>query len=137
MTDHVLIYDGACSMCMRWMGRVRVWDREGRIEMLPLQDPSVASRFPMLDPDELMEAMHLIEPSGQITAGAEAAERLLRILPLGGLLGVLFHLPFARPIADRVYRRIAASRSRGGCGEHCSFEQQDVPVDAGSAPERG
>ncbi len=137
MTDHVLIYDGGCSMCMRWMGRVRLWDRDGRIEMLPLQDPSIDSRFSQLDRSALMEAMHLVEPDGRVSAGAEAAERLLRVLPLGGVLGALFHLPFARPIADRVYRRIAARRKRGGCGEHCSFEQEGVPMDAGSARRGG
>ena len=122
MPDHVLIYDGDCAMCTRWMERVRRWDRDGRIEALPLQSPVVAARFPQLTHDALMEAMHFVEPDGRVSAGAQAAERMLRILPLGGGLGWLFHLPGARRIADRVYRTVAANRARLGCGDHCSLD---------------
>ena len=121
MTDHVLIYDGDCQMCTRWMQRVRRWDRAGRIETLPLQAPQVAERFPDLEPARLLEAMHFVEPDGRVTAGAEAAERMLGILPMGWGLGWVFHLPFARRVADRVYRTVAANRSRLGCGDHCSI----------------
>ena len=121
MPDHVLIYDGDCAMCARWMVRVRDWDRAGRIETLPLQSPEVAERFPGISPDALLEAMHFVEPGGRVSRGAEAAERILAVLPLGWGIGWVFHLPFARRVADRVYRWVAGNRSRLGCGEHCSI----------------
>lgn len=120
--DHVLVYDGDCAMCTRWMRRVRKWDREGRIETLPLQSDDVARRFPQIRPEALLEAMHFVEPDGRVSAGAEAAERMLRILPAGGTLRWLFHLPGGRFVADRIYRTIASHRSRLGCGDHCSLD---------------
>jgi predicted DCC family thiol-disulfide oxidoreductase YuxK len=118
---HVLIFDGACPMCVRWMGRVRHWDEHDSFEYVPLQDPSVPHRFPELDPDALATAMHLVGPDGEVWSGAAAVERILDLLPLGRWLGWLFRLPFARPIADRVYRRVAENRSRLGCGSHCGL----------------
>ena len=121
MRDHVLIYDGDCGMCTRWMERVRRWDRGGRIEVLPLQSPDVVQRFPSLARTALMEAMHFVEPDGRVSRGAGAAERMLGVLPLGWGIGWLFHLPLARPVADRIYGWVARNRTRLGCGEHCSI----------------
>ena len=116
---HVLIFDGACPMCVRWMGQVRHWDEHASFEYLPLQDPSFPDRFPDLDQEALKRDMHLVGPDGRIWTAAAAVEQILHVLPVGRWLGWLFKLPFARPIADRVYRRVADNRSRLGCGSHC------------------
>jgi len=63
--------------------------------------------------------MHLVEPDGQVSSGADAVEGILRRLPRGAILGWLFHLPFARQIARRIYRWIAENRARMGCDRHC------------------
>jgi predicted DCC family thiol-disulfide oxidoreductase YuxK len=118
-TRHVLIFDGACPMCVRWMGRVRHWDERDAFEYVPLQDPSVPDRYPDLEQDALRREMHLVGPGGEIWTGAAAVEQILARLPVGRWLGWLFRLPFARPIADRVYRRVADNRTRLGCGSHC------------------
>ena len=110
-------------MCMRWMGRVRSWDSNGVFEYLPLQDPSIPDRFPDLTSDALEREMHVIGPEGRVWAGAEAVERIVALLPLGRWISWIFALPLARPIADRVYRWVAANRSRMGCGEHCGIDR--------------
>lgn len=116
---HILIFDGACPMCVRWMGRVRHWDSDGAFEYVPLQDPSVPDRFPGLSREALTREMHLIGPDGTVWRGARAVERILELLPKGRWVRWLFRLPFARPIADRVYREVAENRSSLGCGSHC------------------
>src|ERR1019366_3284899 len=76
-------------------------------------------RFPWIPKDAYHEAMQLVGPANETWSGAAAAERLVKILPGGRPLGCLFALPFARPVADRVYRLIARNRFRLGCGAHC------------------
>lgn len=124
---HVLIFDGACPMCVRWMGRVRHWDEHDSFEYVPLQDPSVPDRFPELEPAALAREVHLVGPAGEVRTGAGAVERILEMLPLGRWLGWLFRLPFARPIADRVYRRVAENRRGLGCRSHCGVSTFDLP----------
>lgn len=116
---HVLIFDGACPMCVRWMGRVRHWDENDAFEYVPLQDPDVPERFPDLDREAMEREMHLVGCHGEVWTGAAAVERILEILPKGRWVSWLFKLPFARPIADRVYRKVAENRSQLGCGAHC------------------
>lgn len=120
---HTLIFDGACAMCMRWMGRVRSWDSQGVFEYLPLQDPSIPDRFPSLERDALEQEMHVVGPEGRIWKGAGAVERIVALLPAGRWVSWIFALPFARPIADRVYRWVAKNRSSMGCGEHCGLDR--------------
>jgi len=125
MTDssvrHTLIFDGACTMCMRWMSRVRSWDRNDAFEYVPLQDPSVPERFPDLDREALEREMHVVGPDGRVWRGAGAVERVIELLPRGRWISWAFHLPFARAVADRVYRWVAENRSRLGCGDHCGI----------------
>jgi len=116
---YTLIFDGACGMCMRWMGRVRSWDTKEVFEYLPLQDPSIPERFPSLTREALEQAMHVVGPDGRVWAGSAAVEKIVDLLPMGRWVSWIFALPFARPIADRVYRWVADNRSRLGCGEHC------------------
>lgn len=116
---HILIFDGACPMCVRWMGRVRTWDSNDAFDYVPLQDPSVPDRFPGLDREELARAMHVIGPDGTVWKGAGAVERILELLPKGRWVSWLFRLPFARPIAERMYRQVAENRTSLGCGSHC------------------
>lgn len=120
---YTLIFDGACAMCMRWMGRVRSWDTEGVFEYLPLQDPSIPERFPALTPEALEREMYVVGPDGRMWAGAAAVEKIVALLPMGRWTSWVFALPLARPIADRVYRSVADNRSRLGCGEHCGVHE--------------
>jgi predicted DCC family thiol-disulfide oxidoreductase YuxK len=115
-----VVYDGVCKVCNRSVTLLRSWDRKGEIEIVPFQNTSVLSRFPWIPAAEYAKAMQLVGPGGQTFQGAAAIEQLLRILPYGGMLGWLFHIPFARRIFDRFYRWFARNRYKFGCGEHCA-----------------
>src|SRR5450759_4656365 len=102
---YTLVYDGDCRFCAHSVDLVATWDRGETVEIVPFQRGGVHERFPWIP---------------ESAFGAAAAERLVRILPGGRPLGCLFALPFARPMADRVYRLVARNRTRLGCGTHCA-----------------
>ena len=117
---YTLVYDGDCRFCVRSADLVATWDRGGTVEIVPFQRGGVRERFPWIPESAFREAMQLVGPGHETRSGAAAAERLVRILPGGRPLGCLFALPFARPLADRVYRLVARNRYRLGCGTHCA-----------------
>jgi len=70
----LLIYDGDCNFCRRWIIR---WQRitGGLVDYVPLQDDFLARRYPELARADLEAAVHLIEPDGTVYRGAAAALR--------------------------------------------------------------
>jgi predicted DCC family thiol-disulfide oxidoreductase YuxK len=120
---YTLVYDGDCRFCARSADLVATWDRGGIVEVVPFQRGGVRERFPWIPESAYEEAMQLVGPRNETLSGAAAAERLARILPGGRPLGCLFALPFARPVADRVYRLVARNRARLGCGTHCAVRR--------------
>ena len=109
-----VLYDGNCRMCGRIASVLRDWGGE-MLVVTPSPDPN-------------MESLQLIAPGGRVWEGAAATEELLTILPRGKLIAWIFHVPFVRGLADRIYRWIARNRYRLGCGEHCSYRGQNKIV---------
>lgn len=123
---YTCVYDGMCKVCTRLSGVLDKWDRDGLIEVVPSQASGVMARFPWIPAHAYVEALQLIGPGGQTWSGAAAIEQLLEILPKGKLISWLFKLPFARPIADRLYKWFARNRYKLGCGEHCQLRAPDA-----------
>ncbi len=105
----MLVYDGDCAFCRRWIARWRRITGE-RVEYGPYQE--VAGRFPALPLERLKSAVHLIEPDGRVSEAAEAALRSLSYAPgWGWLLWLYEHVaPFAAA-SESAYRAVARSRS--------------------------
>lgn len=114
-----MIYDGGCGLCERFVGLLRRWDRRGRFVAIPYQDPTVATRFPLIAAAEFAAALQLVGPAGERWAGAAAIERILDLLPAGRLVSWSFRVPLLGPLLDRGYRWFARHRRRLGCGAHC------------------
>jgi predicted DCC family thiol-disulfide oxidoreductase YuxK len=106
-------------MCSRIARVVARWDSRGTIELLPSQTAGLNERFPWISVEAYAAAMQLIGPGGVTWQGSAAVEQLLSILPRGKWIAWIFRIPFARPVADRVYRWVARNRYRMGCGDHC------------------
>jgi len=102
----LVVYDARCGFCLRWVGRLRRWDRRNVIEFLPLQDER-ALLLTGVGRDALQQAAHVVLPSGEVLAGAAAFQALCPFLPGGSLPHVLLSVPGALPVAERVYRWIA------------------------------
>ena len=107
----VMIFDGECGFCRRW---VRHWRRVSgdRIEYLAFQDVRVSERFPEIPRASLEQAVHLVEPDGRVSSGAEAVFRLFRCV---GVRHWPLRLYAASPLFARAtewaYRVVARHRA--------------------------
>lgn len=104
----VLVYDGDCGFCRLWIERWRQSTGE-RVEYLP--SDQAAARLPAMKDAPLAEAVHLVEPDGRVTRGAEA---VFRSLAAGGAsrlwLRLYESLPPFRAASEAVYAFVAAHR---------------------------
>ena len=104
----LLIFDGDCHFCRRWIARWRQLTGE-RIEYAPYQE--VAVLFPDISPEAFRRSVQLVETDGSVTQGAEAVFRSLAYAPGRGLPYWCYrHVPLAAPIAERFYRVVASHR---------------------------
>jgi len=118
----VVIYDGHCKFCTAGVQKLARWDRGvRRLSFLSLHDPEVATRFPQLTYDQMMQEMYLIDRSGRIHRGAEAFRYLTTRLPRLYALAPLLHIPLSLPFWKWAYRRVAKIRYRlmGKSTPHC------------------
>jgi lipase maturation factor 1 len=112
----VLLYDGNCGFCLRWVRRLQRWDRRSALDYVAAADRGAVVGLPPLSDAALDRAMHLVTPDGRVYAGARALPALLRLLPGGRILLPLMRVPGVQPLADRAYAWVAARRHRFGCG---------------------
>jgi len=107
----LLLWDGGCGLCRRWAAR---WTgrTKGKVDSAPYQ--TAAWRFPEISPDALAAAVHLVEPDGSVSAGAEAAFRTLAHARRGwGLLRWAYErIPGVARMSEAAYRWLAARRCR-------------------------
>ena len=117
---YTVVYDGNCSACSRFIHALRRWDKRHLIEILPSQADQVAARFPWIPSSAYSESLQLIRLSdGKTWQGAAAIEQLLDLAPKGRLVSWIFSLPFARAVAEKLYRWFARNRYHFGCDRHC------------------
>jgi len=107
-----LIYDGDCAFCRRWIARWRRITGE-RVAYAPFQE--AAARFPGIPREQLMAAVHLIEPGGRVSRAAEAVLRSLSYRRGWGWPLWLYErvAPFAA-LCEWGYRWVARHRGGGG-----------------------
>lgn len=123
----VLLFDGRCAFCRRWVARLRAWDRAGRIETL---DGALRQSRPDLPPisDVAMDrAMQLVLPDGRVVGGGAALREAMRFLPGGAPLRLVLSLPGIRTGVDAGYAWVAARRHRVGCGDSCGVGASGKP----------
>lgn len=103
-----MLYDQDCGFCRRWIARWQ--DVTGdRVDYEPYQ--SAAERFPEIPRGDFADAVHLIEPFGAHTRGAEA---VFRALAHGGRrwpLALYHHLPGFKSISEALYGTVARHRT--------------------------
>lgn len=102
----VLVFDGDCGFCRLWVER---WRRAtaGKVDDEPFQ--TAAANHPEIASKDFAEAIHLFEP-GRTSRGAEAVLRALAYAPGLSRLPRLYAVPGVAPVAEAVYRFVAAHR---------------------------
>ena len=104
----LLIFDGDCHFCRRWIGRWKEATGE-RVEYAPYQE--AASEFPGIPVEDLREAVHFVDTDGRVTRGAEAVFRSLAHAPARGwLLALYLRAPGVAPVSEAAYRIVARHR---------------------------
>jgi predicted DCC family thiol-disulfide oxidoreductase YuxK len=107
----VLYFDGACGMCTRSRDLLLKINRTGQLSSEPLQGPNVAERLGIPN-SQLLESLRWLDESGEVYAGAEAANAAVSAA-IGTRLPLRFYrLPGVRSLQDAVYRWVAAHRYR-------------------------
>src|SRR5438105_799982 len=76
LTKPLLVYDGDCGFCKRWVVRWRAATGDA-VDYAPYQ--TVAARFPHIPLLAFRQAVHLLEPDGRVTRGAAAAFRSFKL----------------------------------------------------------
>lgn len=104
----LLVFDGDCGFCRRWVERWRV-QLGDRLEFAPFQE--VADRLPAIPREHFEQAVHLVLPDGEVLRGAAAVFRALALAPRGGVGWWLYrHVPGFRPASELAYRLVARNR---------------------------
>ena len=112
-----VLFDGACKMCRTAAEEMRKFDNSGSLELLDLHRADVRSRFPALELEDLMQELHVVDDAGRVYRGARAINEILRLQRgLQRYLAYLWYVPGFAWLADRQYKRLAASRYE--CGPH-------------------
>lgn len=117
--EYTVIYDGSCSVCSRIAGVLERRDKQNQLEIVASGARGVTNRFPWISPAEYQKSLQVVRQADNRTwQGAAAVEQVLDVLPKGRFITWIFSIPFARPIAERLYRSFAKNRYRLGCRLH-------------------
>ncbi len=109
MAGRVLVfYDSQCGICQVWASRLRLLDRHGRTECLPL-DPAVLLRHG-LDPEACARQIHIVTAQRRVLAGWDAVAYLARLFPETWLVGALGAVPPFRTLGKHFYAWVASNR---------------------------
>lgn len=108
----VVLYDGDCPLCRRSVGVLKRLDWLGALAYHSARD---ADRLPPswvpLDPDRLLEEMHVLTPNRtNAYAGFRAFRWMAWRLPVTIPLAPLLYLPGVPWLGNRVYRWVARNR---------------------------
>jgi predicted DCC family thiol-disulfide oxidoreductase YuxK len=108
--DDVILYDGVCVFCSRWVRFVVARDVDARFRFTPIQsayDTRLARAFG-IDPDD--PDTNAVIHGGIAYFKSDAALTVVSSLPGWGWLRVLFAVP--KRLRDAVYSLVARNRYR-------------------------
>jgi predicted DCC family thiol-disulfide oxidoreductase YuxK len=126
VAELTVLYDGACGLCQASAARVRRMDPQGRVELLDLQGPAAAQRFPQVNRDEALRWMQAVDRRGRVFSGVDAWARIGLTLPGWRWLAWLLLVPGIHFVAGQIYAWVARNRYRwnrevcadGSCALH-------------------
>jgi predicted DCC family thiol-disulfide oxidoreductase YuxK len=108
--DDVILYDGVCVFCSRWIRFIAARDVSGRFRFTAIQSDygSRMARAFGIDPAD--PDTNAVVHGGSAAFKSDAALTVLSLLPGWHWVGVLFAVP--KPLRDWVYDLVAQNRYR-------------------------
>ncbi|SFM08562.1 thiol-disulfide oxidoreductase DCC family protein [Salibacterium qingdaonense] len=110
LSSIIVFYDQSCGICRESKRIIEKRDHTGMITWLDIQDPDTLEKYPLLKGRNVQEAMHLLENNTYLYTGFAAVKRIVQLLPAGKWASLLFHLPGADQIGEKLYRVVARNR---------------------------
>jgi predicted DCC family thiol-disulfide oxidoreductase YuxK len=110
----LLLYDGECALCRKGVAQLKRLDWFGVLRYADGRDrANLPSTDPPLNPDRLLEEMHLVPPTGgQVYHGFGAFRWLAWRLPLLWPLAPFLYVPGVPSLGQRLYLWVARNRFR-------------------------
>ncbi|MBV9565903.1 MAG: DUF393 domain-containing protein [Bradyrhizobium sp.] len=108
--DDVILFDGVCVFCSRWVRFVATRDEAARFRFTPIQSPygtRLAQAFGIDSDDPDTNA---VVHGGAAHMKSDGALTVLSLLPGWGWTRALFAVP--KPLRDAVYGLVARNRYR-------------------------
>jgi predicted DCC family thiol-disulfide oxidoreductase YuxK len=121
----LLVWDGECAFCRRWVKRLHAVAGD-RIGFAPLQE--AAHHYPHISQHAFESAIHLIEPDGTYTSGAEAMFATMARLGLRTWPAKFYRTlaPF-RAVSDTAYRFTTRHRKAADIACRLALGRVEVP----------
>jgi predicted DCC family thiol-disulfide oxidoreductase YuxK len=110
----LVLYDGECPLCLKSIALLQRFDWFQRLDYVNVRETAkVPVRQPPLEPNRLLDEMHLITPDGRhIYNGFEAFRWMAWRLPLLCWLAPFLYLPGVPALGQRIYLWVAKNRFR-------------------------
>lgn len=124
----VVIYDGKCKFCQNQVRRISWLDFGRDLAFLSLHDARVATEFPDLTYDQMMEQMYVANSQGLRQGGADAVRYLSRRLPSLWPVMPILHIPGTASLWRWMYRQVAKRRYKIA-GKACDGDTCKVHFD--------
>lgn len=125
MSQHVILYDGECPMCIFQMKVLSWLDWSHALALVPLSDPRAQEIAPQLTREDLLEAIHCVTPEGRVYRGARAIRFVGMRLPLLVPVALFLWIPGVIQIAEIVYQWVSRNRllfsKMFGCKDACAI----------------
>ena len=112
MMKYHVIYDGKCNLCATFAQLLEQFDRGEVFDYIPMQDEATLAEFGITATD-CEAGMILVDGNQpeQRWQGSDAAEEIVRLLPLGELFISAYRaIPGMKWIGDRNYEQIRDNR---------------------------
>lgn len=107
----ILFFDGACGMCTRSRDLLLKLNRTGDLKTEPLQSVGAAERLGV-PASRLLESVRWLDSSGEVYAGAKAANAAVSAAIGTKLPLALYRVPGMRFVQEAIYRWVATHRYR-------------------------
>jgi predicted DCC family thiol-disulfide oxidoreductase YuxK len=76
-----LIYDGECTLCLRFQHIVQRLDQDRQIAYYSLHEQDLYRLFPQLSLEQCQENVHVIDQEGRVYVGSETMAQLCQVFP--------------------------------------------------------
>lgn len=127
MADSIIVFDGVCVMCSRWVAFILRRDRRGQYRFAAMQTPSGRSLLVAhgIDPDDPLSFLLLQGGTGY--TDTDAIVRILRSFGGGWRVAAVLLSIVPRFIRNPLYRWVARRRYRlFGRRETCVVPTADI-----------